>query len=269
MSESNKAKDTAEAVKALVEAVPVYQDIVQPAAKEIGGVAGDVVRMALAPIKMLVWGFDKICEWLTPELEERLKKVPQARIITPKTTVAGPALEALRFAGNESSLREMYANLLAKAMDSETASIAHPAFVEILRQLVPDEAKLLQVLTKPGKLFPLLSVASEIDSPKGRGSITLFRHLSTLGLEAGCHEPRLTTQYIENLCRLGVCEIPALTGYTDKDIYKELENRPEIQNLRNKIDSNQGQKSVIFYEMLQLTAFGRLFCDACVTPLSQ
>ena len=38
----------------------------------------------------------------------------------------------------------MYVNLLETAMDKETAANAHPAFVEVVRQMVPDEAKIVQ-----------------------------------------------------------------------------------------------------------------------------
>ena len=36
MGEENKIKDAAEAVKGILEAVPIYQDALQPAAKELG-----------------------------------------------------------------------------------------------------------------------------------------------------------------------------------------------------------------------------------------
>lgn len=265
MAEENKIKDTAEAVKAIVEAVPIYKDLVQPTAKEIGTATARTVRAALMPLKAVVWSFEQVGEWISDAVSKRLKDVPKERIVTPPLTVAGPAAEALRFAAGEPDLREMYANLLAKAMDSETAMTAHPAFVEILRQLTPDEAKLLQVLMEPGKLLPMVSVSRQFEGPGGSGGVTVLRHVSMLGLEAGCANPRLTTQYIENLCRLGICEIPPLMGYTDKNIYKELESRPEIQNMKATIEA-QGHKAIIHHEMLQLTDFGRLFCSTCVTP---
>ena len=36
MSDESKILDTAEVVKGIVEAVPVYQDLIQPATKEVG-----------------------------------------------------------------------------------------------------------------------------------------------------------------------------------------------------------------------------------------
>lgn len=264
MAAEDKAKDTAEAVKALVEAIPIYQDVIQPAAKEVGAAAGKIVKAALSPVLAMVYGLERIGEWLLPALAKRLKSVPEERVVTPNPTVAGPALEALRFASNEPDLREMYANLLANAMDAEKAHVAHPAFVEILRQLSSEEAKLLQILITPGKLFPLVSVADQSTQEGGVGSVQVMRHLSTLGLEAGCKKPQLTTQYIENLCRLGVCEIPPMVGYVNQAVYKPLEDRHEVKGIRAIIEGREGHKCIIQYEMLVLTSFGRLFCDACV-----
>ena len=44
------------------------------------------------------------------------------------------------------NLRELYANLLATSIDSITAHEAHPAFVEIIRQLTPDEARIVKYI---------------------------------------------------------------------------------------------------------------------------
>jgi hypothetical protein len=57
MSDDSKIRDTAEAVKGIVEAVPIYQDAVQPAAKEIGTALQTVaksIHVVLAPVSALV-----------------------------------------------------------------------------------------------------------------------------------------------------------------------------------------------------------------------
>lgn len=121
-------KATIDAVTGLVKAVPVYQDTLQPAAKQIGQSLETVkktVNIALAPIKALVWGYEKIEEFITTRLSEKLKNVPEENITTPKPEVAGPAVEALRYSGHNPNLRELYANLLANAMDKSTIHLAH------------------------------------------------------------------------------------------------------------------------------------------------
>lgn len=142
MSDGSKIREAADAIKGIAEAVPVYQDIVQPAAKEVGTALQTVaktIHIALAPLSAMVWGYDRIKDYLERALTERLKGIAPENIITPNPAVVGPAVEALRFTAHEPSLRELYANLLATSMDAETAQNSHPAFIEIIRQMTADE----------------------------------------------------------------------------------------------------------------------------------
>ena len=131
-SKETNIKATIEAVTGLAKAIPVYQDTLQPAAKQVGQSLETItktVNIALAPIKALVWGYEQIETFITCRVSEKLKDVPPENITTPKPEVAGPAIEALRFSGYNPNLRELYANLLANAMDKSTIHLAHPGFV--------------------------------------------------------------------------------------------------------------------------------------------
>ena len=85
-SASEKPNATINAVAEIVKAVPVYQDAVQPAAKQVGQaleVVTKAVNVALAPIKVMVWGYEKIENYLTRDGIEKLKDVPEEKITTP------------------------------------------------------------------------------------------------------------------------------------------------------------------------------------------
>ena len=49
MAEESKAREIVDAVKGIVEAVPVYQDAVQPAAKEIGKSLETIAKAIIEP----------------------------------------------------------------------------------------------------------------------------------------------------------------------------------------------------------------------------
>jgi hypothetical protein len=73
-------KDTVEVVKGLAEAIPVYEDILQPAAREVGrGIQtlSKTIHIALAPIATLVWGYEKISSYVVSSLEQKLQNVPK------------------------------------------------------------------------------------------------------------------------------------------------------------------------------------------------
>jgi hypothetical protein len=268
MSEENKIRDAGDALKGIVEAVPVYEDAIQPAAKEIGTALQTVaktIHIVLAPISALVWGYEQIQDFVSTRVATKLKDVPPENIVTPKPNVAGPLLEALRYTGHEESLREMYANLLAAAMDNRTAHGAHPAFVEIIRQLTPGEARLVSLLAQD-RPFPLINVRSEfkVETLDKRGGHDSLVHFSTLGLEAGCEIPSMTPSYLDNLCRLGLAEIPAFLQYVAPGIYEALESQPEVELVKRQIEEDPAMKASIERKGLQVTSLGRQFCKVCV-----
>lgn len=268
MSEENKIRDAADAIKGIVEAVPVYQDAVQPAAKEIGTALQTVaktIHIVLAPVSALVWGYDKLTDFLSSRVADKLKDVPPECIATPKPNVAGPALEALRYTGHEESLREMYANLLAASMDTRTAQGAHPAFVEIIKQLTPDEARLLKLFVV-SRAFPLINVRREykVTTDTERGGNDLLVNFSLLGWEAGCDYPEQTPTYLNNLCRLGLAEIPTMYEYTAPGVYDALENHSTVQGIKAAFKSNDKFRIDVARGGLRITDLGRLFCNTCV-----
>lgn len=268
MSEESKIRDTAEALKGLAEAVPIYQDAIQPAAKEVGIALQTVVKtihIALAPISVMVWGYEQIKDFVSTTLAEKLKNVPRENISTPSPHVAGPALEALKFTGFEDTLRDMYANLIATSMDTRISNHAHPAFVEIIKQLTPDEARIIRLFTKH-RPFPLVTVRwwyKERRWERG-GSVSLV-NFSLLGFDAECQFPDLTPSYIDNLRRLGVIEVSDYK-YTCPGVYDELENHPSVVAAKKQIQSDPDRVPDLVYRGAWLTQLGIQFCKACVIP---
>lgn len=272
MSEENKIRDVVDAVTGVAKAVPVYQDVVQPAAQEFGKTLQTIaktVHVALAPVSALVWGYDQVKEFVSTKVAERLKNVPPENIVTPKPNVAGPLLESLRYTGHESSLSDLYANLLAASMDKETAHGAHPAFVEIIKQLTPDEAKLVGLFVHEIP-FPLLSVRWEYknSTEEKSGGKDVLVNFSRLGLIAQCEFPQLTPTYIDNLCRLGLAEAPAMFQYTSKGVYDDLENALEVQQLKTQIEQNPEWKCTFERKGLRITELGKQFARICVARKS-
>lgn len=265
MGEENKIRDAVDAASGLVKAVPVYEDVVQPAAKEIGAglqTVAKTVHIALAPVSALVWGFDQIKEFVGTSVAKRLEKIPQEKIITPPAQIAGPALEALKYTGHEETLREMYGKLLATAMDSDQTATAHPAFVEVIRQLNPDEARLCK-LFKTGNGLPTIDLKAVIDD---KGTYKhILAHYSRIGYDAGCVRPQLIQQYLDNLARLGIVELPAagLVYLSDKNEYQTIEKDPFVLGGKE-IIKQKGYKPEIEYGIVRRTSFGKTFIEACV-----
>lgn len=135
----------------------IYRDGLKPTVQEVGKglhTLSKAIHIALSPISAMVWGYERISEYVQSSLEKKLKNTPKENIISPDISIAGPTLEALRFTANKEELREMFSNLLATSMDKETVANAHPSFVEIIKQLSPLDAQNL-LLFKSSPSYPL------------------------------------------------------------------------------------------------------------------
>jgi len=252
------------AVSDLVEKVPVYQDAIQPLAKETGkalGTVGRAVNAALMPIRGLVWGIEQIEVFVQYKLAEKLKNVSPEDIQTPDPAVAGPAIESLRFTGHKEDIAELYANLLATSMDKSTARSAHPGFVEIIRNLSGDEARILSFMAKV-QVVPIVDIR-QVKSDESSG-ITVCRYVSTIGHDAGCEHRDLTGTYIKNLERLGLIDIPKLMHLTTEGIYDRILNDPPVKKIEEDLNALEGYKASFDKYYVQLSELGKLFIAACV-----
>jgi hypothetical protein len=271
---ADKIRDTAEAVKGIVEAVPVYTDAIQPTAQVIGEGLETLTKAALLPLipfRLLVHGFEQMEHYLLDAMDKRLKRIPEERQIPPNPAVAGPALDALRFVVEEPDLRELYANLLATSMDSEIAKNAHPAFVEIIKQMSPDEARIIQVLASTG-VSPMVSVGTQyfrgLSEEFNHLDVEFLKNFSLLQYEANCSHPELFPSYLDNLNRLGLVQIKENYYLAGKNVYEHLENHPRIIESLSELEPEPDsirQVPALRREALFLTNLGQQFCATCVT----
>lgn len=78
-----------------------------------------------------------------------------------------------------------------------------PAFLEIVTQLTPDEARILRHLADSGPA-PVMDL--EAVSLVGRGTRLLLAHQTMVAERAGCATPAQVDGYLANLVRLGLLE---------------------------------------------------------------
>ncbi len=265
-------KEAADATKAILDAVPVYQDAIQPAAQEVGKsleIVAKTVRVALSPLSALVWGYEHISEYLDSRITERFKNIPPERIQTPKASIAGPTVESMRFVAQDPDLREMYAKLLGTAMDSAVSTLAHPAFVETIRQLCLDEAKILSLIANSRyQPIPVVFLMAEMMPPDftGGGHLTLHRNVSVVAEHAECESEDLCSVYLDNLVRLGLAEIKAgRCGDTEAVdlLYDSAKEKSHIS------EQQQSLRNYVQDYSLRATDFGQQFFDACILEPEQ
>lgn len=271
MSEENKIRDAADAVAGVLEKVPIYEDALQPAAKEVGQnleTVAKLLRIALAPVKAMVWGYDQIEQFINIEVTKQLQNVPEERLQTPDLQIAGPAIESLRYTGEKSELRDLYASLLATSIDSETARFAHPSFIDAIKGISPDEAKLLEHIARQSRI-PVVDVQLWSITNGEKGFVTVIPNFSRIGRDIQCEYPELTSAYVENLRRLGFIRIPHDIWLSDEKKYETLENDTDLVEYRNWEDEEDDREVKFQRKIAEITTYGTQFAAACIVDHDQ
>ena len=236
-----------------------------------GSGLGAMAMMAMAPLKNLPEVATRVPGTLR-DLGERMTAIPSARRRAPTISFAAQALAgSVRFG---STLRERYLNLLAASMDSDKAARVHPAFLEVLRQLTADEARIISLFQHDGP-YPIVTVGARYKF--GERLSTELRNFTLLGTQAACEYPERVSLYIDNLCRLGLVELRPTRVADDTRSFRALEEHPEvkaavarIESRAPALDSGNPQSAdddrvvaEIRRQALHVTAFGRQFYEAC------
>lgn len=250
----DEAKDALAKLGVGPAAAELYADLLRPAARELGSnlrAVAKLVTAALAPLHGLVWGIDRVRDWLSVALLQRLASVPPENIQPPNPNVAGQAMLQLSFCADEEHLRELYANLLAAAMNKSTASAVHPAFVHVIQQLSSDEALLLQLVSRERKALTMGEETSDAHYDPNADSISAqFRSVCET---AGVAEPSQSDSYLDNLVRLRI--LLEIT-YTEGKLHggQAVWDAPDT-TLENKTG-----------RIIEISSFGEKFLSVCVRP---
>lgn len=218
---------------------------VKQAASNLGKTAvtlTNTINTCLLPLAAVNFAVDKARAYFNGAFHEDLSKkasaIPLDQLVEPKASIAGPALQALAFSHEEVNLKEMYLNLLANAMDGRVKDSVHPSFVEIIKQISAEEARLLQFVLGTDAL-PTCRVQRKL--ALAGGFVVVHRHLlqTTDGAKGPpTIVPRLAAM-VDNWIRLGLVSVDYTTAFTDGKYYDWIETRPEVIALQKEIDPKE------------------------------
>jgi hypothetical protein len=238
----------------------LYKDVASPSIQPIGTMLSYLprtIRLAFTRWEKWIINGEESLKLTGELLRERVQNIPDEKLCEPEPYVAIPAIQQLSYCENSDILRELYANLLASSMNIDTKWTVHPSFVDIIKQLNPDEAKLLKSLT-PATIInhPLIDV--RLKNKHDGGSHLLFSNFTTVGLNKIENESNIHL-YIDNLERLKLIEIPPLQHLVDKMAYDELKKHPFLKELLNVSGVNPHFDIDYEHKTFNLTSFGVSF----------
>lgn len=255
-----------ESAKAIVEklAVPVYEDALSPFAKELSKGLVSIARMVNSGVFLVEDSVHAVTSVLRMTAEN-LALLPPKQISFDRPRVALQALNEAKFAINEDEIQRLFSNLISASLDKKTSSIAHPAYIEIIKQLQPDEAKILRFMFNKENHrkghAPTIDIVQQ-DSEDSNLTITSTTpEVNLICEDAGCDNPENSVMYFFNLKRLGLLTPTSGTSFPKEEHERifSSEKVKEICSVNSHLDRvscKSGQYS--------FTGFGRGFVDSCV-----
>lgn len=262
----------------------IYDDAFHPAAVQSGKALETVVMLInkmLSPLRKFAQSGEENTDKLQNSIQEHLKNFSPQEIKEPPKNIAVPALVANSYTDAD-ELRALYANLISNSMYIPNSGYAHPAFLEIINQLTPDEALLL----KTSNLLKSSQPICEIRYQK-KSVYTNYNHyqLSPINIVRDPTEGFSIFKYyitniqsvpigelqimIENFIRLNLIEFPQGSALLQQDIYQEFYK----DSFNKKIEDTllHDEKFRNDYELAHIlgylvpTNFGRRFYKICVS----
>ena len=149
MENENIVKETALSV-AKETVKEVYADTVQPTAKNVGGFFGTLSgffnHVVMYPMKKLNIKYEQKAIAFEKEMEKKYNSIPEEDRVEPQLHIVGPTMESLKYNIMDDDLAELFSNLLVSDMDIRTQNLCTPAFVKVVEQLSPADARVFKTI---------------------------------------------------------------------------------------------------------------------------
>jgi len=249
-------KQTSEIVKEPI------ANLTNPATKTVGHRIGEVFDLIFTPFEIAKIYKDHSIEKFKNKLSAEIANIPENKRVTPPLNIVGPALEASKFFIEEETLREMFARLVAKSMNSDTTHQAHPAFIEVIKQISPLDAKIFSFFKSNG-VAPVVTYFMKGSKIPLVPNVTLFP-------KNPCTDIYAISASVTNLIRLGLLHTDFdrlanendYSRFGDDEVFQQIylrSNSQRVKKTKPPIDLIHFEKGI-----LRRTIIGMQFISVCL-----
>lgn len=262
----NNIADDAEITK------EIYDDGLKPAVVETGKALREPIKGATRVGRLINALFSSIDCWILEReyaiketqklLDKKLENIPDEDIEPPKNYIAIPALQALSYSMDSKELRNMYANLLAKSMRKDLKDNVHPAYVEIIKQLEPNDVKIFNFIATSAETC-LAVKELYIDNAKENTKMYLLPMVTSIDFLSIAE----VSSSLYNLQRC--CLIEKINGkspFKSQKLYNDIDNNPLVKEWIDELSSeikNDYEKVCTEKSGFVMTTFGVDFYNIC------
>ena len=230
----------------------------RPASGIVEDVAGEATELARKLLELTdgAAGLEMVRSAATSAVPSAARRsVPVTARVVSQPVPGAPWLRVER--ADERTLRQMYDALLDESTDVHHHEENHPAYVRVMEELTPDEARILRLFAVDGPQ-PALDIRTS--GTFGFGSKLVKPGVTMIGAYAGCQEPERVPSYLNNLNRLGLIWFSReMIG--DVNSYALLEAQPDVLAAVEELGGKSKIRNTL--RSIELTAFGRNLCALC------
>lgn len=197
------------------------------------------------------------------KMQAKYNCIPVECQVEPSSYIALKGSNELNYALEEEHLKEMFENLLISDMDSRKKYKVLPSYLEIIKQLTPDDVKFLKLL-KDWDDFCAIEIQVQTNGISGVNHLDefiVFDYKSKNGIEHG-EISKINPLVIDTLSYLNLVENKIGTYYTQREKeYTFLFNNTKI------LYNFDETKHTISYEKctINFTELGKNFIDICLS----
>jgi hypothetical protein len=200
--------------------VDIYGDLAKPGVHQVGKALGIVFGLGNTVLWPIHWANEHSRLYLEKNLQDyraRLEHIPLEKIVPVAPEIGVPIAEKLTYV-RDVKLADMYVTLLAKASSVDTISEVHPSFVNVINNLSPDEAQLLEIFVNKTDLEFVTAKWSSPAFYQIAGDLLITQeHIN------GLIFPQNVSAYFSNLSGLGLVSIHHDRILHVSTVYPELE----------------------------------------------
>ncbi len=223
-----------------------------------GGAFGHALYAVIGlPVEKWAQRKEEQMKKLSEQMEARILSIPEDRRVEPSFGTVQSIFDGLDSCLDEEILQAGFVNLLESAMDSRTASGLLKCHANTLKQLCPDEARVLQVLHVK-RNQPFIDVRSH--DKGGKGWMVELRYVTDIDDWTKCEAPDNIPSYLVHLETLGLLRIDEMNYVANDEVYNALEKR--VSGLKKGIEDS-GKRFEIGKGVVYITPLGEDFAKSC------
>lgn len=243
------------------------ENLTSPLSKSVGTTLADLWYLVFGSVntfaekKRIVQA--KSLEDFKSNLEKRIETIPEDKRIMPDTQIVGGALYDSRFCVDKDELRNMFENLIASSLNSDTALDVHPSFSGIIRQMTCKDAQTLAKFKSKPRL-PIVNYVYVLASDAG--TVPAFQNIISVDTAYNCQKESVSLECLQSF---GLITINFSRHFSDSTMYDALISSPLFLTtqaaVKNQLETHPTaidltyQKGIAF-----LTDLGRCFLSVCM-----